>query len=281
MVQPHNAIPSTPARTPRGPSIVKIESEYLPEVAVVLSLCKFWKSSHDDMLHIHYGTNTNQSSSQQSRPHRSNQPITPDIAIHTHTSPQPKQAIQHHNHRADTANASYKPAHNVSRPSNSIIIDYQRHFRRDPLYPSPDLPPSSGRIRLNSSPRPHYTWDPSDLAASWDFVTIPAQDTTVPYLTITHATPVDRCRETGLIVGERHRVSLTERGLGARWWGFGSLDAELKGLKLKQQRRLRMSTTRGEGRQDENAYGEKPEQLNLLVEGGGAEFDVVSAHPNQ
>ena len=88
--------------------------------------------------------------------------------------------------------------------------------------------------------------------------------------------------EADLIIGERYRVSLTERGLGARWWAYGSLDAELKGLKLKQQgRRQRMSMNGGESEQDDKAYGEKHAQLSLVVEGGGAEFDVVSAHFNE
>lgn len=141
--------------------------------------------------------------------------------------------------------------------------------------------PSEKKIRLNSSSRPHYIWDPDDLAASWDFVTIPAPDSAVPYLSITHEIPVGRVTEADLAVGERYRVSLTERGLGARWWAFGSLDAELNGLKLKQQRRFEMSTVGGEGEQDDGAYGEKPGQLSLVVEGGGAEFDIVPAHPNE
>ena len=58
------------------------------------------------------------------------------------------------------------------------------------------------------------------------------------------------------------------------------MDAELKRLKLKQQRRRRMSTIDGESEEDDKAYGEKPEQLSLVVEVGGAEFDVLSAHPN-
>lgn len=86
--------------------------------------------------------------------------------------------------------------------------------------------------------------------------------------------------EVGLVVGERYRVCLAEKGLGTRWWAFGSLDTELEGLKLKQ-RRPRVSID-GEGRQQGDiAYGEKPEQLSLVVEGTGAEFDIVSAHPEE
>ena len=91
---------------------------------------------------------------------------------------------------------------------------------------------------------------------------------------------MDRIVEVGLVVGERYRVTLTEKGLGTRWWAFGSLDTELEGLKLKQ-RRLRASID-GEGRQQGDiAFGENPEQLSLVVEGTGAEFGIVSAHPEE
>ena len=144
---------------------------------------------------------------------------------------------------------------------------------------SPESSPHKA-IRLAPTSRPHYIWDPDDLAASWNFVTIPSQESATPFLTISHEVPMDRIVKAGLVVGERYRVNLTKEGLGTRWWAFGSLDMELAGLKLKQ-RRLRVSID-GEGRQQGDiAFGEKPEQLSLVVEGTGAEFGIVSAYPKE
>lgn len=69
--------------------------------------------------------------------------------------------------------------------------------------------------------------------------------------------------------------------MGTRWWAFGSLDAELKRLKMKQRRRLGMGTSGVEAEQEDKTYGEKPGELSLVLEGGVAEIDVVSAHLNK
>ena len=50
---------------------------------------------------------------------------------------------------------------------------------------------------------------------------------------------------------------------------------------MKQRRRLGTGTSGVEAEQEDKTYGEKPGELSLVLEGGVAEIDVVSAHLNK
>lgn len=79
--------------------------------------------------------------------------------------------------------------------------------------------------------------------------------------------------------GERYKVFLTNKCLGTRWWGFGSLDEQFKGVKL---RTWRANGNEGDeesegqdGELGESAEGgERPEDLALVVENDFAEFEI-------
>lgn len=80
--------------------------------------------------------------------------------------------------------------------------------------------------------------------------------------------------------GERYKVSLTNKCLGTRWWGFGSLDEQFKGVKLREWREGEGNdgdeTSEGhDGELGENAVGgERPEDLALVIENEYAVFEI-------
>lgn len=88
--------------------------------------------------------------------------------------------------------------------------------------------------------------------------------------------PWEKIREADVKNGERYK---TNKCLGTRWWGFGSLEAEFEGVKLRTWR------TEGNGGDErserQNAElegnavgGERPEDLALVIENEYAEFEI-------
>ncbi len=116
-------------------------------------------------------------------------------------------------------------------------------------------------------------------------MTIPAQGK--GELVIQHELPWEKIRDAHVEKGERYRVSLSDKCLGTRWWGFGSLDEEFKGFRLgtwredgedgRGEEREDGSEEEGEdGREEEgeSAMGERPEDLALVVEKGDVTFEI-------
>lgn len=98
-------------------------------------------------------------------------------------------------------------------------------------------------------------------------------------LVIRHQISWEKIREADVRNGERYKVFLTNKCLGTRWCGFGSLEEQFKGVKLR--------TWRADGNEgDENSEekgrelrenamgGERPEDLALVIESGHAEFET-------
>ena len=104
-------------------------------------------------------------------------------------------------------------------------------------------------------------------------------------LEIKHEVSRARIEEAGLVSGERYRVSLTNKGLGTRWWAFGSLD-EFEGVQFRrwkedQENEAEDDVDEEEGKQsstyDQNRYviGENPDEFAFVIEKGDAEFEIV------
>lgn len=72
---------------------------------------------------------------------------------------------------------------------------------------------------------------------------------------------------------------MTNKCLGTRWWGFGSLDEQFKGVRLRTWRADgNEGDEKSEAQDDElgeNAIGgERPEDLALVMENEHAEFEI-------
>lgn len=117
----------------------------------------------------------------------------------------------------------------------------------------------------------------SDLRSSWDFVTIPPRGH--GELIVRHQLSWEKIQEADVKNGERYKVFLTNKCLGTRWWGFGSLDEQFKGVKLRTWRADgNEGDEKSEAQDDElgdNAIGgERPEDLALVMENEHAEFEI-------
>ena len=76
------------------------------------------------------------------------------------------------------------------------------------------------------------------------------------------------------MAGERYRVSLADKESGAWWWGFGDLEKDFKALKFRQL----MDGSggyEGDGDEQKGVLGETPEQLKMVMEGEGPEFEIL------
>lgn len=99
-------------------------------------------------------------------------------------------------------------------------------------------------------------------------------------IVIRHQLPWEKIREADVKKGERYKVLLTNKCLGTRWWGFGSLEEQFKGVKLRTWRADGNEGDERSERQngeigDENAVGgERPEDLALVIEKEYAEFEI-------
>lgn len=98
-------------------------------------------------------------------------------------------------------------------------------------------------------------------------------------IVIRHQLPWEKIREADVKNGERYKVFLTNKCLGTRWWGFGSLEEQFEGVKLRIWRADGNEgderSERQNGELGENAVGgERPEDLALVIENGYAEFEI-------
>ncbi|KAI9856596.1 MAG: hypothetical protein M1813_008856 [Trichoglossum hirsutum] len=134
---------------------------------------------------------------------------------------------------------------------------------------------------------PHYIHEPHDLRKHWSFITIPpAPDS----LTISHEVPLDKILDARVQPGEKYRISLTDKALGTRWWAFGAVedDARLGAWEDEEEDNGDREEAevgggeegglrRRERRDEAGKYviGERPEDLELIVERGEVEFVVV------
>ena len=105
-----------------------------------------------------------------------------------------------------------------------------------------------------------------------------------------HEVPRDKIEVAGLQRGERYRVALTDKCLGARWWAFANLE-ELQGVRLRTWRGSaeeaaetesdpelgeEMERERSEKYGDGPAsIGENPSMLAMVIEGEEVDFEVV------
>ena len=105
-----------------------------------------------------------------------------------------------------------------------------------------------------------------------------------------HELPRNKIEVAGLQKGERYRVALTDKCLGARWWAFANLE-ELEGVRLRAWRgpaeevaeteadpelHEEMERELGEKYGDGPAtIGENPSMLAMVMENEEVEFEVV------
>ncbi|KAI9657560.1 MAG: hypothetical protein M1831_004176 [Alyxoria varia] len=143
---------------------------------------------------------------------------------------------------------------------------------------------------------PQYHWDPEDLRSAWEYMTIPARDQGSE-VTVKHEVPRQKVEAAGVKTGERYKVSLTDKCLGARWWAFAG-EGELERVRLRawrapEEEEAEAEEERGLERDDPELYeemmrerrekyadgplsmGEEPDMLAMVVEVGEAEFEVV------
>ena len=106
-------------------------------------------------------------------------------------------------------------------------------------------------------------------------MTIPAPDSGEPYLIVSHELPWEKIKDANLVVGEKYRVKLTDKGLGTGWWDFGDLEKEFKGANFRQWKDGKEQDDGGVEGERKGEVGEKPELLKMVIEGDGVEFEVA------
>lgn len=133
---------------------------------------------------------------------------------------------------------------------------------------------------------PHYLCDSENLKLDWDFVTIPPVGQGV--YTTRHEVRRDHIEAANLKKGEKYRVKLSNKCLGAKWWSYGSLE-ELEGVRFRNWEERDENGKLAHGR-DASGYdarlerekygdgpvseGEDPYMLKMVPE-GDAEFEIV------
>lgn len=82
--------------------------------------------------------------------------------------------------------------------------------------------------------------------------------------------------EAGLELGEIYKASFNPRGLGTRWWAFGS-EEEFKGLRLSMWRDVKGGSDKPDGDREAQVgeMGEKPQLLDMIVERNGVDIEIV------
>ena len=83
--------------------------------------------------------------------------------------------------------------------------------------------------------------------------------------------PQEKIAAANLVVGEKYRVELTNKGLGTKWWTFGSLD-EAQGIRYREWEEG--ESEEGEDKNGRYTIGKDPRSLALVIEKGEAEFEV-------
>ncbi|KAH0541671.1 hypothetical protein GP486_008698, partial [Trichoglossum hirsutum] len=154
------------------------------------------------------------------------------------------------------------------------------------LVSSSNEPDKTKTIEIALRSWPHYIHEPHDLRKHWSFVTVPPSPDS---LTVSHEVPLDKILDACVQPGERYRVSLTDRALGTRWWAFGAVEEDARlGVWDDEEERdgdreeaevgggEQGGPRRREKRDDAGLYvvGERPEDLELVIEKGEVEFTV-------
>jgi len=104
-----------------------------------------------------------------------------------------------------------------------------------------------------------------------------------PYEVKFEVTP-DTIAAANPVVGEKYRVELTDKGMGTKWWTFGSLEDD-PGVRYREWREGGVEELEdeeeGEEGEEEGEYekgeytmGENPQDLALVVEKGEAMFEI-------
>lgn len=118
-------------------------------------------------------------------------------------------------------------------------------------------------------PYPYEIFESEDLRDYCEFVTLPPMDEGGMGM-VGHEIPVEMVVESGVRVGERYEVRLSEGGLGCVWWDFISGEV-LEGEGVSVERWSRRKDDDGEGVR----RGGQPSMLALVDEGGVVGFEVV------
>ncbi|MCJ1287406.1 hypothetical protein MMC26_006755 [Xylographa opegraphella] len=124
---------------------------------------------------------------------------------------------------------------------------------------------------------PHYIWNPLNLRRNLPFITLRPNE---PYEVKFEIKP-EKIAAANPVVGEKYRVTITDKGLGTRWWAFGTWedDPEMKYRRWREAEEPEEED--GEGRDEdvemakgEYTIGEDPKDLALVLEKGEATFDI-------